>query len=102
MHEFIFNRDAYDIVIEKVGQLSFVDEIFKIIQLGKKLWCVCGGSLQRAYDFKLLHTHIHLFVVKYNCVRKLSCLAKSLILEQLFILYASTTQLCNFVPVAES
>ena len=43
-----------------------------------------------------LHTHIQLFVVKYNCVIKLSCLAKSLILEQLLIiLYASTTQLCG-------
>ena len=45
---------------------------------------------------KFLHTHIHLSVVKYNCVIKLSCLAKSLILDQLLvILYASTTQLCG-------
>ena len=46
MHEFIFNRDANDVVIEKV--VVGYHSLMRFIQLAKKLWCVCGGSLQRA------------------------------------------------------
>ena len=57
---------------KKCCRLSFLDEIFECIQLAKKLWCVCRERVLATY------TNIHLSVVKYNCVIKLSCLAKSL------------------------
>ena len=90
MHEFIFNRDAYDVIKKVVVGNHFLMKFLNLYSWPKN----CGVCVEG--HFKFLHTHIHLSVVKYNCVIKLSCLAKSLILDQLLIiLYASTTQLCG-------
>ena len=86
-----FNRDAYDVVIKKVvvGYHSLM-RFFNLYSWPKN----CGVYGEGPCNVH--KTLIHLFVVKYNCVIKLSCLAKSLILDQLLIiLYASTTQLCG-------
>ena len=102
MHEFIVNHDAYDVVIKKVvvGYHSLMRFVYLYSWPKYCGVCVEGPCSNMHKTFKLLHTHIYLFLVKYNCVIKLSCLAKSLILDQfLIILYASNVA-C--VPVAET
>ena len=39
MHEFIFNRDVYDVVIEKV--VGYPHSLMRFYTVGQKLWCVC-------------------------------------------------------------
>ena len=71
MHEFIFKHDAYDVVIEKVvvGYHSLM-RFSNLYSWPKNCGvCVVEGPCN---VHKFLHTHIHLFVVKYNCVIKLS------------------------------
>ena len=93
MHEFIFNHEAYDVVIEKV--VVGYHSLMRFTQLAKNCGVCVEGPCSNVHKTLSSYTLTSIFfVVKYNCVIKLSCLAKSLILEQLLIiLYASTTQL---------
>ena len=97
MHEFIFNHDAYNVFIKKVVvSYHSLMRFLNLYSWPKNCGVCVEGPCSNVHKTLSSYTHIHLFVVKYNCVIKLSSLAKSLILEQLLIiLYASTTQLCG-------
>ena len=47
MHEFIFNRDVYDVVIEKF--VGYPHSLMRFYTVGQKIVvCLFGGSLQHA------------------------------------------------------
>ena len=72
MHEFIFNHDVYDVVIEKV--VVGYHSLMTFTQLAKNCAVCVDGPCSKVHKTLSSYTlaHIHLFVVKYNCVIKLS------------------------------